>query len=184
MAALDHHLQTARTIEKHALDCGRKPSGGAHDLSILLTDLLVYAHKQGIDFGEALERGQVLAWVSIPRPIRPPAGDHMARQKWPKTDGGRTLDQYAQDRLRSGQRVPFDAHEPEGEDDIVLPEPGDWAMRAARGIIADFDHRGAAMNDAFHPERVPEEVRIEIIDVMAAIMREALRQEREGSSEP
>lgn len=185
MPAPDHTQETAHTIEDHTIRCRGEPLGKAHDLSMLLTDLLLYAYKEGIDFDEALDDARTVAWVSIPRPIKAPVGNHAARQPWPKERGGRTLEQHVQDRLRSGQRCPFDAPDPEaGEEDIVLPEPGDWAVRAARGIIDDFDDRGAAMNEAFHPERVAEEVRIEIVDVMAAIMREALRQERAESSEP
>ncbi|WP_395697798.1 hypothetical protein [Methylocella sp.] len=185
MPAPDYTIETARTIEEHALRCQGELLGKAYNLSMLLTDLLLYAHKEGLDFDEALEDARIGAWVSIPRPVKAPAGRHVARQLWPKVEGGRTLEHYVHDRLRSGRRCPFDAPDAEpGNDDLVLPEPGDWAVRAARGIIADFNDRGADMNDAFHPERVAEETRIEIVDVMAAIMRETLRQERAESSEP
>lgn len=185
MPALDHTLETARTIEDHAIRCDREPLSKAHNLEMLLLDLIAYAHKEGIDFDEALEDARTVAYVHIPRPIRAPAGRHTARQPWPKFEGGRTLEQYAQDMLRSGRRCPFDAFDSEVEgDDGALPEPGDWALRAARGIIADFDDRGAEMNEAFHPEKVAEEDRIEIVDVMAAIMREALRQQQEEASTP
>lgn len=106
----------------------------------------------------------------------------MSRQTWPKWNGGPSLQQYAQRMLQSGDDVPFDAHYPVGEDDPLAPDYGDWAVRAARGIIAEYGDRGAEFNDAFHPERVAEDTRIEIIDVMAAIMREALRQEQESES--
>jgi hypothetical protein len=82
--------------------------------------------------------------------------------------------------LTSGRNVPFDGHFPGDGEDLVKPEAGDWALKAARGIIRDFDDRGASFNEAFHPERVDEETRIEIVDVMAAIMREALRQATKG----
>lgn len=185
MPAPDHTQETARTIEDHTIRCQGELLGKAHNLSMLLVDLLRYAHKEGVDFGEALDDARTVGWVTIPRPVKAEIGSHAARQPWPKFEGGRTLEQYVQDKLRSGQRCPFDAPDPEADsEDIVLPEPGDWAVRASRGIIADFDDRGAEMNEAFHPERVAEEVRIEIVDVMAAIMREALRQERDESPEP
>ncbi|MBA4203749.1 MAG: hypothetical protein C0457_02055 [Polymorphum sp.] len=107
----------------------------------------------------------------------------MTRQKWPKRDGGPTLEQYARRWLAVGQRSPFDAHIPQGDADLVLPDHGDWATHAARGIIAEFGDRGAFFKDAFNDERIPEEVRIEIIDVMAALMREALRQERDAGKD-
>jgi len=82
--------------------------------------------------------------------------------------------------LERGDFVPFDAHRPAGADDLVNPDYGDWAVRAARGIIAEYGDSGPEFNEAFHPERVAEDTRVEIIDVMAAIIREALRQERES----
>lgn len=105
----------------------------------------------------------------------------MSRQKWPERDGGPTLEEYARRMLGYGDDVPFDAHYPGGGEDAVAPEIGDWAVRAARAIIAEYEDRGPEFNHAFHPERVAEDTRIEIIDVMAAIIREALRQESECS---
>jgi hypothetical protein len=84
--------------------------------------------------------------------------------------------------LQSSDEVPFDAHHPAGGDDPLAPDYGDWAARAARGIIVEYGNRGAEFNDAFHPERVAEDTWIEIIDVMAAIIREAFRQEQEAGS--
>ena len=104
----------------------------------------------------------------------------MSRQTWPKWNGGPSLLQYAQWMLEHGDNVPFDPHRPAGEDDLLVPDYGDWAVRAARGIIAEYSDRGAEFNEAFHPERVAEDTRIEIIDIMAAIIREALRQEQES----
>lgn len=173
----DDIAKTAETIEEHNNRFQRSltayPDLG---LEFLLTDLLYYAHDKGIDFYYMLERAQVSARQSIPVQCGVPAGSAKARGQWPKREGSRTLEQYVADRLNSGMRYPFDAEE-RGADDPILPEPGDWAMRAARGIIDDFDDRGAAMNEAFHPEKIELETRIEIIDVMAAIMREALRRE-------
>lgn len=47
--------------------------------------------------------------------------------------------------------------------------------RAARAILSEFDDRGAAMNEALHPEKVDEDIRKEIIVVMAAIIRQAAK---------
>jgi hypothetical protein len=81
--------------------------------------------------------------------------------------------------LQSSDEVPFDAHHPAGGDDPLAPDYGDWA---ARGIIVEYGDRGAEFNGAFHPERAAEDTRIEIIDVVAAIIREAFRQEQEAGS--
>jgi len=174
----DDIAKTAQTIEDHNARFNRTPLSPDHDLEMLLKDLLLYAHHEGIDFTYQLERAQIVARGFIPVPCGVPTGSAQARRPWPKWEGGRTLERLVDDRLREGRRAPFDGDYPEDED-VILPEPGDWAIRAARGIIDDFDDRGAAMNDAFHIEKIDHETRIEIIDVMAAIMREALRRERE-----
>lgn len=173
-------FQTARTVKDHADRVNRGSLDPGHDLEMLLFDLLRYAHDRNIDFD--VERAQFLARPFVPIRSRVPAGSASARQKWPKSDGSRTLEQYVEDRLRGGSKAPFDA-DYSGEEDAILPDPGDWAMRAARAIIDDFDDRAAALNEAFHIEKIEHETRIEIIDVMAAIMREALRQEGEAATE-
>lgn len=94
----------------------------------------------------------------------------MARTDWPKWESGPTLEQYAQQQLEGADRSPFDGN-PWGEGQPT--EIGDWATRAARGIIFEFDDRGAAFNEAFHPEKVDADTRAEIIEVMAEIIRRA-----------
>ncbi|MBJ2181750.1 hypothetical protein JC795_26575 [Pseudomonas veronii] len=86
------------------------------------------------------------------------------------------LAKYAASMLASGDRNPFDAPDGWGDSETPPPPPHDWAERAARGIISELDDRGAAMNEAFHPEKIDLETRQEIVAVMAAIMREARRQ--------
>jgi hypothetical protein len=83
------------------------------------------------------------------------------------------MENHVKQALEFGDNCPFDV---KPENYGTVPSSPDWAVRAARGIIAEFDDRGAAFNDAFHPERVDDETRKEIVDVMAAIMREALTQ--------
>lgn len=85
------------------------------------------------------------------------------------------LEQYAARMLGYGDRIPFDAPDGWGDDETPPPPAADWAERAARGIISALDGRGAAMNEAFHPEKVDEDTRKEIVAVMAAIIRQAAK---------
>ncbi|HCE6805169.1 TPA: hypothetical protein NHO84_006006 [Pseudomonas aeruginosa] len=88
-----------------------------------------------------------------------------------------SLEEYAARMLGYGDRNPFDAPDAWRWSDSETPPPSaaDWAERAARAIICEFDDRGAAMNEAFHPEKVDEDTRKEIIVVMAAIIRQAAK---------
>lgn len=100
--------------------------------------------------------------------------------KWDRPEG---LEQYAARMLGYGDRNPFDASDAWiWRDDQTTPPPAadDWAERAARGIISEFDDRGAAMNEALHPEKVDEDTRKEIIVVMAAIIRQAAKAQSRG----
>jgi hypothetical protein len=83
---------------------------------------------------------------------------------------------YAASMLAAGDRYPFDAPDGWGDSETPPPPAHDWAERAARGIISELDDRGAAMNEAFHPEKVDEDTRKEIIVVMAAIIRQAAKE--------
>lgn len=50
----------------------------------------------------------------------------------------------------------------------------DWAHQAARGIIEELsDDRGSALEAAFHRERVPENVPVELVMVVAELIRQA-----------
>lgn len=93
---------------------------------------------------------------------------------WDRPEG---LEQYAARMHGYGDRNPFDA--PDAwiwrDDETPSPQAADWAERAARGIISEFSDRGAAMEDALHPEKVDEDTRKEIIVVMAAIIRLAAK---------
>lgn len=96
----------------------------------------------------------------------------MPRSVWPQWEGGPTLEEYARQQFDwtpfDGRLVPEVGH--------VLPagEEGDWAHQAARAIIGELRGRAGDVGHAFHPEQVDEETRVEIIDVMAAIIRESL----------
>jgi len=99
---------------------------------------------------------------------------------WPKWEGGPSLEQHARQQLAYGDTAPFDdalsgeqAFNCDGNP-VTLDQ--DWAVRAARGIIANFEDRGASFNEAFHPEKINHETRLEIVEVMAAVIREALKQ--------
>ncbi|MNR16126.1 hypothetical protein D3C85_1327000 [compost metagenome] len=93
---------------------------------------------------------------------------------WDRTEG---LEQYAARMLGYSDRNPFDAPDAWrwSDDESPPPPAADWAERAARAIISEFDDRGAAMNEALHPEKVDEDTRKEIIVVMAVIIRQAVK---------
>ncbi|MCQ9730735.1 hypothetical protein LM497_32860 [Pseudomonas aeruginosa] len=95
-------------------------------------------------------------------------------------DRKESLEQYAARMLGYGDLLPFDAPDAWrwGESETPPPPAADWAERAARAIISEFDDRGASMNEAFHPEKVDEDTRKEIIVVMAAIIRQAAKAAR------
>ncbi|HGW5540858.1 TPA: hypothetical protein ACNIM8_005944 [Pseudomonas aeruginosa] len=99
-------------------------------------------------------------------------------------DRKESLEQYAERMLSYGDQVPFDAPDSwrfEDNGEIPAPPPSDWAERAARAIISEFEDRGATMSEAFNPERVDENTRKEIIVVMATIMRQAANSTNEPS---
>lgn len=54
------------------------------------------------------------------------------------------------------------------------PPPKDWAHRAARGIVADLTDRHG-FKGSF--TRIDEDVRVRIVEQLAEIIREAVRQE-------
>ncbi len=72
----------------------------------------------------------------------------------------RTPQQIAKHSLEHGQEFPYD-----GERPCV-----DWAHAAARGVLADFlDRRGIK----WELQKVDDEVRVDIVDAIAAIIRAA-----------
>lgn len=90
-------------------------------------------------------------------------------------------EQQAERSLRHGEKFPFDApeswwNEPSGK---ASPPPAtDWAHAAARGVLADLqDRRG--IKRGF--EDLDEEVRVDIVSALAAIIR-AARGDAEGSA--
>jgi hypothetical protein len=93
-----------------------------------------------------------------------------------------TLQERVADALKRADRIPYDTSDAwydvaawlEEEEESNPPQASDWAHRAARGIIEELsDDRGAALETAFHRERVPEEVRVELVTVIAEVIRQA-----------
>ena len=94
----------------------------------------------------------------------------------------RTLQERVADALKRADRIPYDTSDAwydvaawlEEEQDTNPPPAIDWAHRAARGIVEELsDDRGAALETAFHRERVPEDVRVELVTVIAEVIRQA-----------
>jgi len=72
--------------------------------------------------------------------------------------------------INHGNKYPYDAPDAWWKEGGVEqpPEPTDWAHRAARGILADMsDRRG--IKRGF--EDLPEDIRCEIVDTIAKIIR-------------
>lgn len=78
---------------------------------------------------------------------------------------------YAKWNLEAGTQWPYDA--PDGEGFVV---EGDWAYRAARGVVANLcDRRG--IKHGF--EEIDPDIRREIIETLADIIRMA-KEEDDG----
>lgn len=73
------------------------------------------------------------------------------------------IERLAAIRLSQGDERPYDL-----ADDESMPEPGDWATRAARGVIADMRDR-RTIKWGFN--NVDEDVRREIVASVATIIR-------------
>jgi hypothetical protein len=74
--------------------------------------------------------------------------------------------------LKHGNKFPYDAPDAwwKSTEDPVPPPAKDWAHSAARGILADLQDR----RDIKHGfERIDEDVRVEIVDTLAEIIRVA-----------
>ena len=73
----------------------------------------------------------------------------------------------AENTFNRGQRFPYD-----NDDEGVARDPMDWAVRAARGAIAELSARGGLDNAL---DSVDREDRPEIVDSLAEIIRFAAR---------
>lgn len=75
-------------------------------------------------------------------------------------------------RLDHGSKFPYDAGSNfwEGDGNSTPPQALDWAHAAARGILADLlDRRGVK----YALEEVDHDVRVEMVESLANIIREA-----------
>jgi hypothetical protein len=95
-----------------------------------------------------------------------------------------SLEERVNSALQRADRVPFDSSDEwydiaawAEEDEETNPPPAkDWAHRAARGIVEELsDDRGTALETAFHRERVDEGTRIELVEVIAEVIRQAYK---------
>ncbi len=77
----------------------------------------------------------------------------------------------ARQRLKRGAEYPYDAlHDWWHREDRAPPPAKDWAHAAARGIVADMSDRGGIKHEF---AEIDEEVRVDIIVSIAAIIRAA-----------
>lgn len=83
--------------------------------------------------------------------------------------------------LKHGNMFPYDAPDAWWDDGgISPPPPKDWAHSAARGVVADLcDRRGTKRGF----EEVDDGTRLEIIETLAAMIREAHRADQTGKGE-
>lgn len=86
----------------------------------------------------------------------------------------------AENELKHSDKYPYDALDAWWKNEVPhksIPlsddRKGDWAMRAARGIISDLQDR-RDIKRGF--ENVDEDVRVEIVNSLAEIIRTAYRQ--------
>lgn len=83
----------------------------------------------------------------------------------------------ARQSLHSGEHYPFDASDEWLElysGSRLPPEAKDYAHRAARGIVADLQDRRGVKNGF---SRIDEDMRIDIVESIAAIIRESVNEE-------
>lgn len=74
--------------------------------------------------------------------------------------------------IKHGNEFPFDASDEWWDGDAKNPpKPKDWAHSAAGGILANLQDRGGIKHELQH-SNIDEETRKEIVDQMAAIIRE------------
>lgn len=80
----------------------------------------------------------------------------------------------AKQRIEHGAEFPFDAPDSFWEVADSQPPPAkDDAYRAARGVLADLQDRGGIK---YGFEGIDEETRIEIVESLASIIRQAMIQ--------
>lgn len=77
----------------------------------------------------------------------------------------------AKETLEHGDKYPYDAIYDEEWDKSVAPE-GDWAVRAARGVIVELVGRNG-LDDVL--QNIDTDTKAEIIQAMAGIIREAIK---------
>lgn len=81
----------------------------------------------------------------------------------------------ARRRLAHGNKFPYDAPDGWWEGGTGTPPSSvDWAHAAARGVIADLKDRHTIKRGF---SDVDEEIRIELVNTLAEIIREAKREE-------
>lgn len=71
-------------------------------------------------------------------------------------------------RLVHADKWPYDGSAVYFEDDDRKPLPGDWAVRAARGVLADLSDRRGIKHEL---HEVDADVRAEIVQSLADIIR-------------
>jgi hypothetical protein len=80
-------------------------------------------------------------------------------------------DEIAEYTLKRGLQYPYDAPDAWWEGDgKTAPAPDDWAHAAVRGILADLNDRGGIKHGFAN---IDEEIRIEIVQSLARIVRAA-----------
>jgi hypothetical protein len=79
--------------------------------------------------------------------------------------------------IEHGSLFPFDATDKWWNDDHdkYTPFPGDWSVIAARGVIADLRDR-RDIKHTLQTDRIDEDVRAEIIQSLAEIIRLAQKE--------
>ena len=80
--------------------------------------------------------------------------------------------------LEHGAEFPYDAGQDFWQDKIEIPPPPtDWAHAAARGVLADLTDRRGIKHEL---EQVDYDVREELTQTMASIIRHAATNIKEG----
>jgi len=89
----------------------------------------------------------------------------------------------AKQTLKHGNDFPLDAPDAWWEGDATNPPPPkDWAHSAARGVIADLQDR-CGIKHGLERGNLDEEIRTEIVEALAAIIREAANGELSGGGD-
>lgn len=85
--------------------------------------------------------------------------------------------------IASGAKWPYDAPDAWWDADPAEPPPmpRDWAHAAARGILASLTDRRGIKHEL---DAVDEDVRAEMVETFAAVIREATRRALAGETPP